>query len=284
MAKSVLLVLVLFSVVSWAIILQKYFFFKNAKNEDRRFLAYFSKASNFFNIHDYARELKYSTVARIFLVGYRELYVFQEMAQSKKTKSSFSENEKFVSARDIKGVSLAVNKAINAEISRLSRRLDFLATTGSTTPFIGLFGTVWGIMTSFSAIGFQGSASIGGVAPGIAEALIATAGGLLAAIPAVIFYNYLSDKIQAFTSDMDDFSNDFLYLLEKNFSKDISPVQITDLDLIWSLLLKNISYFHPSYYAEKKSTHDGRDQRDTFCGRYVGFVGDIYDHRPSDAT
>ena len=158
--------------------------------------------------------------------------MFQEMAQSKKTKSSFSENEKFVSARDIKGVSLAVNKAINAEISRLSRRLDFLATTGSTTPFIGLFGTVWGIMTSFSAIGFQGSASIGGVAPGIAEALIATAGGLVAAIPAVIFYNYFSDKIRAFTSDMDDFSNDFLYLLEKNFSKDVSPVQITDLDLI----------------------------------------------------
>ena len=158
--------------------------------------------------------------------------MFQEMAQSEKTKSSFSENEKFISARDIKGVSLAVNKAINAEISRLSRRLDFLATTGSTTPFIGLFGTVWGIMTSFSAIGFQGSASIGGVAPGIAEALIATAGGLVAAIPAVVFYNYLSDKIRIFTSDMDDFSNDFLYLLEKNFSKDVSPVQITDLDLI----------------------------------------------------
>ena len=158
--------------------------------------------------------------------------MFQEMAQSKKSKSSFSENEKFVSARDIKGISLAVNKAINAEISRLSRRLDFLATTGSTTPFIGLFGTVWGIMTSFSAIGFQGSASIGGVAPGIAEALIATAGGLVAAIPAVVFYNYLSDKIRIFTSDMDDFSNDFLYLLEKNFSKDVSPVQITDLDLI----------------------------------------------------
>ena len=214
MAKGVLLLLLLFSVVSWAIILQKYFFFKNAKNEDRRFLAYFSKASNFFNIHDYARELKYSTVARIFLVGYRELYVFQEMAQSKKTKSSFSENEKFVSARDIKGVSLAVNKAINAEISRLSRRLDFLATTGSTTPFIGLFGTVWGIMTSFSAIGFQGSASIGGVATRIAEALIATPGGLLPSLPAVLFYNYLSDQIRAFTSAMDDLHTYFIYLFQ----------------------------------------------------------------------
>jgi biopolymer transport protein TolQ len=136
-----------------------------------------------------------------------------------------------ISARDIKGISLALNKAINAEISRLSRRLDFLATTGSTTPFIGLFGTVWGIMTSFSAIGLQGSASIGGVAPGIAEALIATAAGLIAAIPAVIFYNYLSDKIRMFTSGLDDFSHDFIYLVEKNFSRDTSSFQFQDMDL-----------------------------------------------------
>ena len=231
MAKSVLLLLLLFSVVSWAIILQKYFFFRNAKDEDRRFLSYFSKASNFLNIYDYARELQYGTVARVFLVGYRELYVFQEMAKSK-NKGTLSGDEKFISARDVKGISLALNKAVNAEISRLSRRFDFLATTGSTTPFIGLFGTVWGIMTSFSAIGFQGSASIGGVAPGIAEALIATAAGLVAAIPAVIFYNYLNDKIRVFTSDLDDFSHDFLYLLEKNFAKDTSSVQINDLDLI----------------------------------------------------
>ena len=115
--------------------------------------------------------------------------------------------------------------AINSEISRLSRRLDFLATTGSTTPFIGLFGTVWGIMTSFSAIGFHGSASIGGVAPGIAEALIATAAGLIAAIPAVIFYNYLSDKIRIFTSDLDDFSHDFIYLLENNFTESVSSIE-----------------------------------------------------------
>jgi biopolymer transport protein TolQ len=231
MAKSVLLLLLLFSVVSWAIILQKYFFFKNAKNEDMRFLAYFSKASNLLNIYDYARELEFSTVARVFLVGYRELYIFQEMAQEKNPKRAPLDDEKIVSAKDIKGITLALNKAINAEISRLSRRLDFLATTGSTAPFIGLFGTVWGIMTSFSAIGFQGSASIGGVAPGIAEALIATAAGLIAAIPAVIFYNYLSDKIRMFTSDLDDFFHDFIYLLEKNYAKDASSMQFNDLDL-----------------------------------------------------
>ena len=232
MAKGVLLLLLFFSVVSWAIILQKYLFFRNANDEDRRFLSYFSKANNFLNIHDYARELKYSTVARVFLVGYRELYVFQEVAQAEKNKSSIAEVGKFISSRDMKGISLAVNKAINAEISRLSRRLDFLATTGSTSPFIGLFGTVWGIMTSFSAIGFQGSASIGGVAPGIAEALIATAAGLAAAIPAVVFYNYLNDKIRIFTSDMDDFSQDLLFLVEKNFSKDTLSTQLDDLDFI----------------------------------------------------
>jgi biopolymer transport protein TolQ len=232
MAKSVLLLLLVFSVVSWAIILQKYFFFKNARDEDRRFLSYFTKTNNFLNIHTYARELEHSTVARIFIVGYRELYVFQEMSQSKDANRLLSESEKFISAREIKGISLAINKAINSEISRLSRRLDFLATTGSTAPFIGLFGTVWGIMTSFSAIGFQGSASIGGVAPGVAEALIATAAGLIAAIPAVVFYNYLSDQIRTFTSNMDDFSQDFIYLLENNFLKDISSSQINDLDLI----------------------------------------------------
>ncbi|MGY8761767.1 MAG: MotA/TolQ/ExbB proton channel family protein, partial [Nitrospinaceae bacterium] len=149
MAKSVLLLLLLFSVVSWAIILQKYFFFKNAKNEDMRFLSYFSKSSNLISIYDYARELEFSTVARVFLVGYRELYIQQETAQEKNPKRTHLDDEKNVSVKDLKGITLALNKAINAEISRLSRRLDFLATTGSTAPFIGLFGTVWGIMTSF---------------------------------------------------------------------------------------------------------------------------------------
>jgi len=94
-----------------------------------------------------------------------------------------------------------------------------LATTGSITPFIGLFGTVWGIMHSFRVIGVQGSASIGGVAPGIAEALIATAAGLAAAIPAVIFFNYLNNKIRIFASRMEDFSKDFVFLAEKNFMR-----------------------------------------------------------------
>ena len=105
---------------------------------------------------------------------------------------------------------MALNKAINAEITRLSRRLDFLATTGSTTPFIGLCGTVWVIMTSFSAIGLQGSASIGGVAPGIAEALFATALGLFVAIPSVVAYNKISSDINKISLSIDDFMNEFI--------------------------------------------------------------------------
>ena len=119
MAKSVLLLLLLFSVVSWAIILQTYLFFKNAKNEDMRFLSYFSKSSNLINIYDYARELEFSTVARVFLVGYRELYIYQEMAQEKNPHKTPLDNEKNISAKDMKGITLALNKAINAEISRL---------------------------------------------------------------------------------------------------------------------------------------------------------------------
>jgi len=220
--KGVLLLLLVFSVLSWAIILQKYTFFRNAKSEDKRFLTYFSKSENLTNVYHYSRELNYSTVARVFLTGYRELYLFKEMAKPEKSVKGKgkSSQEEPITGKDIKGIGLALSKAVNAEIARLSRRLDFLATTGSTTPFIGLFGTVWGIMHSFSAIGVQGSASIGGVAPGIAEALIATAAGLFAAIPAVVFYNYLSDKIRKFTSDMDDFSQDFIFLVEKNFTED----------------------------------------------------------------
>lgn len=231
MAKSVLFLLLIFSVISWAIILQKYFFFRNAKLEDKRFLTYFSKSSNLTNIYNYSRELRYSTVARVFLVGYRELYLFQEMAKSRQEEKISRSRGTFLTGKDLKGIGLALNKAINAEIGRLSRRLDFLATTGSTTPFIGLFGTVWGIMHSFRAIGVQGTASIGGVAPGIAEALIATAAGLFAAIPAVIFYNYLSDKIRMFTSDLDDFSQDFMFLMEKNFTGDSQSFEVPSMDL-----------------------------------------------------
>ena len=217
MAKAVLLLLLVFSVVSWAIILTKFIAYRKARKEDGRFLSVFAQSSSLVNIYNFARELKYSPVARVFMTGYYQLYKFKE--DQKDDVSTSRVDGLAITEQDVKGIGLALNKSVNSEIERLGHRLDFLATTGSTTPFIGLFGTVWGIMHSFSMIGVKGSASIGGVAPGIAEALIATAAGLFAAIPAVVFYNYLNAKIRGFTARMDDFSQDFLYLAEKDFLK-----------------------------------------------------------------
>jgi biopolymer transport protein TolQ len=231
MAKGVLLLLLIFSIVSWAIICNKFSTYRRAKSEDGRFLETFSKTENLTHIYNFAKELKVSPLSRVFLTGYRELYVFQEMAKKERKKRGEPPvaGGEILTLRDLKGISLALNKAINLEVGRLSHRLDFLATTGSTTPFIGLFGTVWGIMHSFRSIGLQGTASIGGVAPGIAEALIATAAGLVAAIPAVIFFNYFNNKILLFTSVMDDFSLDFSYMAEKNFVRE--PVEEKSFDL-----------------------------------------------------
>ncbi len=231
MAKAVLFLLLIFSIVSWAIILSKFRTYQRAKKEDGRFLETFSKTENLTHIYNYAKELRVSPLARVFLTGYRELYIFQELAKKERKNRGeppSTEGEP-VTARDLRGIGLAINKAINREVESLSLRLEFLATTGSTTPFIGLFGTVWGIMHSFRSIGMQGTASIGGVAPGIAEALIATAAGLVAAIPAVIFFNYFNNKIVLFTSVMDDFSHDFVYMAEKNFVREPDPERSFDL-------------------------------------------------------
>ena len=118
----------------------------------------------------------------------------------------------------IENVSRALRRATNSEITRLEKYLTFLATTGSTSPFIGLFGTVWGIMTAFEGIGKTGSASLAVVAPGIAEALIATAIGLVAAIPAVMAYNHFQNKIRVLINEMDSFSTEFLNIVQRNIA------------------------------------------------------------------
>jgi len=226
-AKAVLLLLLIFSIVSWSIILTKVFIYRRARKEDQTFLKIFSKSDSLTNIYNFCKEMKFSPIARVFLAGYHELYVFKEMASSR---SKNSEGRPLsLTPKDLKGISLALNKSTNYEIEKLGYRLDFLATTGSTAPFIGLFGTVWGIMHSFRVIGVQGSASIGGVAPGIAEALIATAAGLVAAIPAVVFFNYLNSRIHGFNHRMEDFSEDFVYMVEKDFMGQADPVRMEEL-------------------------------------------------------
>lgn len=225
-AKGVLLLLLVFSVVSWAIILTKFFIFRRARKEDQMFLQIFSKSDSLTNIYNFCKGLKFSPIARVFLTGYHELYVYKEIGGSRS--KSLQGRPLNLNSKDLKGVSLALTKSINHEIEKLGHRLDFLATTGSTAPFIGLFGTVWGIMHAFRLIGMKGSASIGGVAPGIAEALIATAAGLVAAIPAVVFFNYLNSRIQGFHHRLEDFSGDFVFMVEKDFmnsSSDAVPME-----------------------------------------------------------
>jgi len=200
----ILLLLVFFSIFSWAIIIFKRRTIKSAFRQSDRFLDTFRKSKSLTDVSDAARKYKASPLAAIFQAGYKELAY-----QSKSSAENGWSGEKTDS------LNRALLKASNSEVSRLERMMFFLATTGSVSPFIGLFGTVWGIMISFERIGAMRSASLQVVAPGIAEALIATAVGLFAAVPAVIAYNYFLGRIKDLISDMEDFSLEFLSIAER---------------------------------------------------------------------
>ena len=202
--QLILLLLIFFSVFSWAIIFFKLKILKNANRQSDRFLEAFRRSKSLSEVNDAAKKLRASPLAVIFLAGNKELAY-----QSKSTGESGWTGEKTDS------LNRALLKASNAEISRLERMMFFLATTGSVSPFIGLFGTVWGIMISFVRIGAMRSASLQVVAPGIAEALVATAVGLFAAVPAVIAYNYFLGRIKDLIADMEDFSFEFLSIAER---------------------------------------------------------------------
>ena len=202
--KFILLLLVFFSVFSWAIIFFKYKTIRSAFKQSDRFLDAFRRSKSLSDVSEAAKKLRACPLAVIFLAGNRELAY-----QSK----SSAENGWSTAKTD--SLNRALLKASNAEASRLEKMMFFLATTGSVSPFIGLFGTVWGIMISFERIGAMRSASLQVVAPGIAEALIATAVGLFAAVPAVIAYNYFLGRIKDLIADMEDFSLEFLSIAER---------------------------------------------------------------------
>jgi biopolymer transport protein TolQ len=210
--KIVLLILVFFSVVSWAIIMFKFFQIHRANSESVRFMDFFWKSKRFDAIASQVDRFTSSPLTVLFNEGYGEL---------KKVVETDSASDGSALSTDLGGVenvSRALRRATNSEITRLEKYTTFLATTGSTSPFIGLFGTVWGIMTAFEGIGRTGSASLAVVAPGIAEALIATAIGLVAAIPAVMAYNHFSHKIRVLIKEMDNFSTEFLNIVQRNIA------------------------------------------------------------------
>ena len=202
--KLVLLVLIFFSIFSWAVIFYKRKTLKKASFHSRKFLAAFRHSRNLNEVNEAAKKYRESPMASLFQSGFKELAYL--------TKSNPQKN---LTPAKLESLNRALIKASNYEISKMENMMSFLATTGSVTPFIGLFGTVWGIMDSFHRIGILRSASLTTVAPGIAEALIATAAGLFAAVPAVIAYNHFLHRIKILISELEDFSLEFLNIAER---------------------------------------------------------------------
>ncbi len=214
--QLVLYLLILFSVFSWGVIFYKLRQVRVARRQSARFLELFWETKNLTTIHTSSQELKQSPVAQVFRAGYQELV---RLTRSKRQNPSAEGGLDSTELSGVANVERAMKRAANQEITRLERALTFLATTASATPFIGLFGTVWGIMNAFRGLSVTHSSSIQAVAPGIAEALIATATGLVAAIPAVVAYNHFTRQIRVLSAEMENFSSEFLNIAERHFLK-----------------------------------------------------------------
>jgi biopolymer transport protein TolQ len=215
-AKLVLLILLAFSVVSWGIILHKLWYLRRVQKQTAAFRDVFRRSSKFSEVQAVCRTFEQSPLVGIFQAGYAELNAQLKQAAQELNSPGAAQGRPIL--KSLPAVDRALLRASAVEVSKLERRLPLLATTASITPFIGLFGTVWGIMTSFQGIASVGSTSLGVVAPGIAEALIATAAGLFAAIPAVYFYNHFVAEVKDLTASMDDFALEFLNIAERNFT------------------------------------------------------------------
>ena len=207
MAKAVLSLLALFSIVSWGIISERWFTFRRAEAQTQTFLERFRRVGKLSDLADSVEDDHHSPVVALFQAGYDELRRGAGRAPS--------ENPGHIERRVMAGIERMLLRTANAETRNLERRLTFLATTASVAPFIGLFGTVWGIMNAFRGIGAAGAASVAAYAPGIAEALVTTAAGLAAAIPAVIAYNHFNRRVRVLNTQMDEFATDFVHLIEQ---------------------------------------------------------------------
>lgn len=212
--QAVLYSLIGFSIVSWGIILYKTRQVRSARRQSQSFIDAFWESRNLTAIHATSQNLRQSPVAQVFRAGY------QELVRLTRAKTTADKEDELSSELDgIEHVERAMRRAMRQEITGLERGLTFLATTASTTPFVGLFGTVWGIMTAFQGLSTTQSSSIQAVAPGISEALVATAAGLAAAIPAVVAFNHFARQIRVLTVEMENFCAEFLNIAERHFLK-----------------------------------------------------------------
>jgi len=214
MVKFIMLMLLGLSCACWCIIVMKYLLLRRANRESDQFIELFRQRRSYAGLYRETQNLEDSHVAHIFRVGYAEL---NRLGKSLETKSL--QDVKVNPEVLLENVERAIMGATTSERQRFERFLPLLATTGSTAPFIGLFGTVWGIMTSFQEIGLKGAANLAVVAPGISEALVATAMGLAAAIPAVVAFNHFSNRIRVVENEMSHFSADYLNMLKRDLMR-----------------------------------------------------------------
>jgi biopolymer transport protein TolQ len=205
--KSVLAILLLFSVISWGVMIAVSQRFRRSARASRRFMPLFRKAKRLADVQSALGALAHSSLVGLFRAGYAEI----------EAQIAHSEGGRQI-VKSLDSVERSLIRASRIESARLTRYVPFLATTAAATPFIGLFGTVWGIMEAFGAIASTGSTSITAVAPGISEALINTAAGLFSAIPALLAYNHFVQKLRQARGEMEDFTLEFLNLTERNFT------------------------------------------------------------------
>ena len=208
--QVVLGLLLALSVASWAIILQKALAYRAAERQTAVFLKTFRRSTKFAEVQAACPAIPRSPLVGVFQAGYAEITAQLRPATSGAEASRV--------LKSLTAVDRALLRASAVEVNKLEKKVTFLATIASAAPFIGLFGTVWGIMDAFREIGGTGSTNLSVIGPGISEALIATAAGLFAAIPAVFFYNHFTSKTKALASEIDDFSLEFLNISERNFT------------------------------------------------------------------
>jgi biopolymer transport protein TolQ len=211
-AKFILILLVLISIASWTIMIGKVFHLRRAREQSRGFIEIFRDSQRFSEVNAAADEHSASPLVGIFQGGYVEID-----GQVKAMRSAGEDSSRYV-IKSMGSVERTLRRAAAVEQQELTRHLHFLATTAAASPFIGLLGTVWGILIAFNDIGVTGSTSIVAVAPGIAQALIATFAGLAAAIPALVAYNVLTAQIRVIRDEMQDFVLEFINLAERNFT------------------------------------------------------------------
>jgi len=216
-AKVVLSVLAIFSIICWALIVEKWWEFRRIRRQSARFIRVFREARRFSVVYTAAKKYRESPLAQAYLAAGQELASMLGSAEI--IDRVLEESDEALGPERLDAISRATRRAMSAEIQRMERYLPFLATTASSAPFIGLFGTVWGIMTSFQNIGAQGSANLAVVAPGISEALIATAAGLGAAIPAVMGYNFFVNRVKYWAVEMEGFALELLNVFARSLPK-----------------------------------------------------------------